>query len=105
MGDGGECVTKASKGDVWEQTLSPGEQLNLLVEHLEPIKEKGLYGIRGNHGHRLYRETGLEWDEELCTRLSLPYRGASCLSQLILETPGAAKQPRPNRSIKLASFM
>lgn len=59
MGDGGECVTKLSKGDVYGQLLSPQLQLEALIDLLDPIKDKGLFGIRGNHGHRVYKETGL----------------------------------------------
>lgn len=77
MGDGGECVTKLSKGDIYEQTMSPQRQLDAVVELLEPVRSKGLFGIRGNHGNRIYKETGLEFDKALCTALGVPYKGTS----------------------------
>src|SRR5213083_2468773 len=59
MGDGGECVTKLSKGDVYGQILSPYQQMEMLDDLLRPIAAKGLFGIRGNHGNRIYKESGL----------------------------------------------
>lgn len=84
MGDGGECVTKLSKGDIYSQTMSPQEQLDSIVEILEPIRSKGLFGIRGNHGNRIYKETGLEFDKALCVGLGIPYFGSSTFADLVV---------------------
>lgn len=84
MGDGGECVTKLSKGKVYEQTLNPQQQQDVLVALLDPIKEKGLFGIRGNHGNRIDKETGLSFDKGLCTRLGVPYMGVSTMCNLVV---------------------
>lgn len=85
LGDGGECVTKHSKGDIYDQTMSPTEQQNELVRLLAPIKDKGLFGIKGNHGARIYKETGLDFDETLMAKLGLPYLGISALWHLVLK--------------------
>lgn len=77
MGDGGECVTKSSKGQIYEQTMNPQEQLNYLVHKLQPVKEKLLFGVKGNHGHRTFKDSGLGFDESLCMALSIPYFGTS----------------------------
>lgn len=82
MGDAGECVTKSSNGDIFSQTLSPVQQQNELVRLLEPIKNKGLFGVRGNHGNRIYRETGLDFDETLCAKLGVPYLGIAAFWHL-----------------------
>lgn len=84
MGDGGECATKISKGDVYKQTMNPTEQQNDVVRLLTPIREKGLFGIRGNHGNRIYKETGLDFDETLCAKLGIPYLGLDVMWHLIL---------------------
>lgn len=84
MGDGGECNIKASKGDLYSQTMNPGEQLNYLKGLFSPIKGKGLFAISGNHGRRIYRETGLDFDEELALRLQVPYLGMSALWSLVV---------------------
>jgi len=82
LGDGGECVTKLSKGGIYEQLLSPQQQHDVCVEELEPIKDKLLFGIRGNHGHRIYKETGLSFDKNLCHRLGIPYLGVSAFANI-----------------------
>jgi len=84
MGDGGECVTKYSKGDVYGQLMSPQLQLECLVDLLTPIKDKALFGIRGNHGHRVYKETGLSFDHSLCKALGIPYMGVGTFCNLIV---------------------
>lgn len=75
MGDAGECNLKNSKGDVYSQTLSPEEQLDAAVELMAPIKDKLLFGISGNHGRRILKATGLDWDGVLCYKLGIPYLG------------------------------
>lgn len=84
MGDGGECATTLSKGDIYGQLLSPQLQLDALVDIMEPIKGKGLFGIRGNHGHRVYKATGLSFDHNLCTALGIPYVGVGTFANLVV---------------------
>lgn len=84
MGDGGECVTKQSKGDIYAQTMSPTAQQNEFVQLVAPIKHKGLFGIRGNHGNRVYKETGLDFDETLMAKIGLPYLGVAAFWHLKL---------------------
>ncbi len=82
MGDGGECVTKQSKGQIYEQTMNPQEQFNHLLGLLSPIKEKGLFGVTGNHDRRIFKETGMNFAESLMLALGLPYFGNSVLWRL-----------------------
>jgi hypothetical protein len=84
MGDGGECVTKLSKGKVWEQTLPPQTQLDLLIRLLEPIADKGILGVRGNHGNRIDKETGISFDKSAMTALRVPYGGVAALGALVV---------------------
>jgi hypothetical protein len=80
LGDGGECVTKLSKGDIYKQLCGPQRQMDLLVEEvLGPVKDKLLFGIRGNHGNRIDKEVGLSFDKSLCHRLGIPYLGISAM--------------------------
>jgi hypothetical protein len=82
MGDAGECVTKTSKGNIYEQLLNPGDQFRTAVNLMEPIMEKGLFGIRGNHGNRIDKDSGVGWDEILCERIGIPYAGVSAMLDL-----------------------
>jgi hypothetical protein len=84
MGDGGECVTPGSKGSIFEQLYNPQQQQGILISLLEPIKKQGLFGIRGNHGNRVYKETGLSFDKTLCARLGIPYQGVNSFCNLVV---------------------
>ncbi len=95
LGDGGECVTKVSKGELYEQQLSPDEQLDRVVELLEPIRGKGLFGVSGNHDRRISKLSGLDWTKALCVRLGVPYMGMTCFSKISVERPNGDKQAIP----------
>lgn len=82
LGDGGENAIAHSKGDVYSQTMSPQEQVNELHALLRPIREKGLFLLKGNHGNRTYKETGISPDEMLGLALQLPYLGTSAFMHL-----------------------
>lgn len=84
MGDGGECVTRLSKGNIFKQVLDPQEQQNELIRLMRPLADTGklLFGIRGNHGNRIDKESGLSFDESLCNALQIPYRGVHCFVNL-----------------------
>jgi len=91
MGDGGECATKHSKGDVYGQLLSPQGQMEMLLDLLNPIKDKALFGVRGNHGRRVYKETGLSFDKNLMARLGVPYMGVATFAHFLVgRTPYTA---------------
>lgn len=85
MGDGGECVTKTSKGNIYEQLMSPGAQLKECARLLKKIEPKKLkFGIRGNHGNRIDKDSGLGWDDMLCSMVGIPYLGVSAIGDVFL---------------------
>lgn len=84
LGDGGECTTKLSKGDIWSQTRNIQEQFNGLVELLRPIRAKGLFGVTGNHDRRVFKETGMNFAETLMLTLALPYMGNAAFWHLLI---------------------
>lgn len=59
-GDLCNCALKNSKSDVYEDVLSPMEQLETLLELLEPIKDKILVMSSGNHEDRVLKETNVD---------------------------------------------
>jgi hypothetical protein len=117
MGDGGECVTKLSKGGLYEQLLSPQHQQDMLIELLDPIRDKGLFGIRGNHGNRIDKESGLSFDKTLCVGLGIPYMGVSTMLNLVVNrssydlffhhgaTSGSALQSKVSRAEVFGKFI
>ena len=84
MGDGGECVTYLSKGVIYKQLYSPQVQMEILAHMLRPIKNKGLFMIRGNHGGRIFKESGLSFDKNLALVLGLPYLGVEAFVNLVV---------------------
>ena len=59
-GDICNCALKNSKSDVYEDDLSPMEQLNKMVDLIEPIKDKILVISTGNHEDRISKETNID---------------------------------------------
>jgi hypothetical protein len=84
MGDGGECVTKLSKGDLYGQILSPQMQMECLLDTLAPIRGKMLFAIRGNHGNRIYKESGLSFDQNFAARMGVPYMGVKAMANFVV---------------------
>lgn len=84
MGDLLEVATRHSVGaGVYEQSSSAETQHEQMVEWLTPLAEKKLIlGTHsGNHGERVYKETGFNLDKALARELKVPYLGDACWSQ------------------------
>lgn len=59
-GDLCDMALKNSVGDVYGARLSPMEQVDLVVNLLEPVKDKVLCMVRGNHEKRVPRECNID---------------------------------------------
>ena len=53
-------ATKTSVSDCYAELIPPMEQLQILCELLEPIKDKILLITQGNHEARTYRNDGID---------------------------------------------
>lgn len=72
-GDLLEANSKTSVGEgVYEQTLTPDEQLEELIEVLYPIRNKILGISRGNHEIRASKNEGIDLINILCRQLDVP---------------------------------
>lgn len=70
-GDYIEGVTKLSKGEIYTQRLSPKEQIDAVVDKLEPVKDL-IDGITiGNHDWRVEQETSLDPVEMIARYLGI----------------------------------
>jgi len=78
MGDLMENALVGSRSDIYTQVIPPKEQLEYICELLEPIKEKGLFLIAGNHEARTHRLTGIRPEVFISQRLGIPYKEFSC---------------------------
>lgn len=83
MGDLMEAASSHSVGAGWvEQTYSPQEQLDTLVEILKPIKDKILLNLEGNHEERIWKHSGIKVSKVLSNMLKVPYGGYSAFVKL-----------------------
>lgn len=81
MGDLMECGIKSSVGrSIYQQKLSPGEQLEAIIELFKPLAEKGLIlgSLMGNHEDRILKLTGVNVIKIFCKTLDIPYLGDAC---------------------------
>lgn len=73
LGDVMDMSLKTSVGDVYDQTLSPAEQLDEATALLDPIKDQIIGTIGGNHSQRVVRSVGMDPDAMLASNLGVPY--------------------------------
>ena len=81
-GDLLEAVTKQSKGDIYQQKLTPQQQRDDVLDLLLPIKDKVLGVTTGNHEQRIYNETGVDLTADIAMALKVPYRPEGMLYKL-----------------------
>jgi hypothetical protein len=87
MGDLNEVATRHSiGGGVYEQSDPCGTQHEQMLDWLRPLAEaKLILGThRGNHGERVYKETGFDVDKALARELKIPFLGDACWSKFIV---------------------
>jgi len=85
MGDLLESGMRDSVGDsVYRQKLDPQEQMEEVIELLEPLADEGLIlGLHmGNHEFRITKSTGIDVCKLMARILKVPYLGYSCWSIL-----------------------
>lgn len=64
-------ATKTSVSDCYAEIIHPMEQLQTLIELLEPIKDKILLLTQGNHESRTYRNDGVDLTALLAQQLGI----------------------------------
>jgi predicted MPP superfamily phosphohydrolase len=63
---------KTSKSDIYTETMSIEDQQDLLIELLEPIKEKILFICSGNHEYRTHLAAGINPLRYVARELGIP---------------------------------
>lgn len=71
-GDLMDTAICSSIGDTYGANLQPMEQLKMCVKIFEPIKDKILCVLPGNHESRVYKSDGLDITELMCAQLGIP---------------------------------
>lgn len=82
MGDLCEMATRGSVGAVFEQIMSPQDQITGVVDILEPIKDQIIGGISGNHGARVVKDTGVCPDATISKFLGVPHFGYAAMGRV-----------------------
>lgn len=91
IGDLINNATKNSKSDVYQEIMTPHEQVNYIVEKLKPIKHKILGSVSGNHEDRTSRDSGVDLSNVIADFLGIPYDSASLVYQIKHGTFGSGK--------------
>jgi len=94
-GDLLEAVTKASKGDLYSQELTPQQQRDDVIELLAPIKRRVLGMTTGNHERRIYNETGVDLSADIAKALGVPYRSEGLMFKLSFGSGNESHEDKP----------
>ena len=73
-GDLLNMALKNSKSDVYGERMTPGEQIDKMVDFLMPIKDRILGAVPGNHEARLTRDTSIDPTLFIMQLLGLKHR-------------------------------
>lgn len=73
-GDLMDTAISSSVGDTYGANLKPMDQLSQCVKIFEPIKDKILAVLPGNHENRIYRSDGIDITEMMCAQLGIANR-------------------------------
>jgi predicted MPP superfamily phosphohydrolase len=71
-GDLMDAAIASSIGDTYGANLQPMEQLKQCVKIFDPIKDKILCVLPGNHENRVYKTDGIDLTEIMCAQLGIP---------------------------------
>jgi predicted phosphodiesterase len=102
---GGDLIennTKNSVGSVYEQTMTPKDQRDYIVDYLQPLKHKILGSVQGNHEHRKdNKNADNDVAEDIARMIGVPYNPYSLLFYLRIGKNPANK----NRPISYSIFL
>lgn len=93
-GDLCNMALKNSKSDVYEDSLSPMEQVLRIVKYLEPIKDKILLISTGNHEDRTLKETNIDVMRLIARELGIEDRYCNSWWYLYLSFGKTTKRQR-----------
>lgn len=71
--NGDLCDFARASQDAWGSTMSATEQIDFVVEALEPLQEHIIGSTVSNHESRGYKEFNLDIGQEIANRLNIPY--------------------------------
>lgn len=95
---GGDLInnnTRSSVGNPWDDVLRPRDQKRLMVEYLEPIRDRILCCVSGNHERRSMKDADDDPTYDIMSKLDIEdvYRPNAAFVKLQLNK----ERTRPNR--------
>lgn len=103
-GDLMDTAICSSIGDTYGANLQPMEQLKLCVSLFEPIKDKILAVLPGNHENRVYKSDGLDMTELMCAQLGIPQKYSPTTALLFIRF-GKSSGHTHNRPIRYTVYV
>lgn len=89
--NGDLCDVARATQDAWGSTMSATEQIDYIVDALEPFKDNIVGSTFSNHESRAYREFNLDIGQEIANRLNVPY-GIDCFVDIPFNLNGDTKR-------------
>ena len=93
LGDLINNATKGSVSNVYDELMSPTDQGYYVTSLLEPVREKIVGIVSGNHERRSRKEVDLDPDEIIADKLKVPYFGDEALVKFTFGNWARAGQP------------
>lgn len=103
-GDLMDTAIASSVGDTYGANLQPMEQLKLCVKIFEPIKDKIICVLPGNHEDRVYKSDGLDLTEVMCAQLGIPQKYSPTTALLFIRF-GKHKAGQHGRRILYTAYV
>jgi predicted MPP superfamily phosphohydrolase len=103
-GDLMDTAIASSIGDTYGANLQPMEQLKQCVKIFEPIKDKILAVLPGNHENRVYKSDGLDITELMCNQLDIAEKYSSTTALLFIRF-GKNKAKHHGRPILYTAYV
>lgn len=103
-GDLMDTAVASSVGDTYGASLTPMEQLQQCVKLFEPIKDKILAVLPGNHENRVYKTDGLDITQIMCSQLGLQDRYSTTAALLFVRF-GENKQEHPGVRMRYTIYV
>jgi predicted phosphodiesterase len=103
-GDLMDTAITSSIGDTYGANLQPMEQLKQCVKIFEPIKDKILAVLPGNHENRVYKSDGIDMTEIMCNQLGIPEK-YSPTTALVFIRFGRQSSHRNNRPMLYTAYV
>jgi predicted phosphodiesterase len=95
-GDLMDTAISSSVGDTYGANLKPMDQLSQCVKIFEPIKDKILAVLPGNHENRVYRSDGIDITEMMCAQMGISAKYSPTTALLFIRF-GKARTGRHGR--------